>query len=86
MTQKRKMGRRGDWILRLTGNGVLDKYCVGEVGKCWVDRFGTKCLRETSLKQPKALKDMLVKLMKKINYDKGLRSKVQTVGITHSGI
>ncbi|KAG9296779.1 hypothetical protein G9A89_002176 [Geosiphon pyriformis] len=86
VTQRRKMGRRGDWILRLTGNGDRDEYGIGEVGKCWLDRFGTKFLGETSLKQPKALKDMLVKLMKRINWDKELCSKVQTVGITHSGL
>ncbi|CAI2167142.1 12208_t:CDS:10 [Funneliformis geosporum] len=83
-TQRRKMGRQGDWILRLTGNGDHDEYGMGEVEKHWEDEFGTKSLSETSLKQPKALKDMLVKLMKKTDWE--LRSKLQTVRITHSGL
>ncbi|CAG8503810.1 17093_t:CDS:10, partial [Cetraspora pellucida] len=75
-TQRRQMGRRGDWILRMSGNGDHDEYGMGEVGKKWEDEFGTKFLREKSLKQPKALKDMLVKLIRKVNWDKELRSLI----------
>ncbi|KAF0482066.1 hypothetical protein F8M41_023487 [Gigaspora margarita] len=39
-TQRRQMGRRGDWILRMSGNGDCDEYGMGEVGKKWEGEFG----------------------------------------------
>ncbi|RUP50459.1 hypothetical protein BC936DRAFT_139012 [Jimgerdemannia flammicorona] len=61
IVERRKMGYRCDWILRSAGNGDRDEFGVGEAGKERVDEFGTKFLRETCLKLPKTLKDMLVK-------------------------
>lgn len=83
---RRKLGRRGDWILRSVGNGDLDEYGVGEATKVWVDRFGTKFLKEVGLKIPKALKDMLIKLMRKANWDSEACAKMRTVGIVHAGL
>ncbi|CAG8634820.1 6524_t:CDS:2, partial [Diversispora eburnea] len=45
---------------------------------------GTKFLSESELKLPKSLKDMLLKLVKKVNWDKEKRTKIQTVGIIHA--
>ncbi|CAG8790139.1 16276_t:CDS:2, partial [Racocetra persica] len=56
--EKRKMGRRGDWIF----------------------------LKEAGLKLPKVLKDMLVKLMKKVDWNREKCAKMQIVGIIHAGL
>jgi hypothetical protein len=83
---RRKIGRRGDWILRAVGNGDKNEFGAGEAGKSWVDQYGTKYLREGGLKLPKVLKDMLLNLMEKICWNDEARKKIQTVGIIHGGI
>jgi hypothetical protein len=72
--------------LRSTGSGDRDEFGAGEAGKSWVDNKGTKFLSESGLKLPKSLKDMLLKLVKKVNWDKEKRTKIQTVGIIHAGM
>ncbi|CAG8544462.1 11598_t:CDS:2 [Ambispora leptoticha] len=84
--ERRKMGRRIDWILRSISNGDRDEFGAGEAGKSWVDKNGTKFLKEAGLKLPKTLKDMLVKLMEKAGWDEESRAKIQTVGIIHAGL
>ncbi|RUS34368.1 hypothetical protein BC938DRAFT_480968 [Jimgerdemannia flammicorona] len=79
------LGRRGDWILRSVGNGERDEYGAGEAGKQWADQFGTKFLKEAGLKLPKILKDMLMKLMRKAEWDPVNCAKIQTFGIIHAG-
>ncbi|RHZ84385.1 hypothetical protein Glove_82g40 [Diversispora epigaea] len=61
----------------------MDKFGAREAGKSWVDNKGTKFLLELGLKLPKLLKDML-KLVKKVHWDKEKRTKIQTVGIIHT--
>lgn len=85
MPARRKMGRRGDFILRWNGKGDRDEYGIGEAGKLWTDEHGTKFLKETCIKVPKLLKDMLLKLQTKVVGNKDLQHKLQTVGIIHSG-
>nr|CAG8570074.1 10225_t:CDS:2 [Entrophospora candida] len=77
----RKMGCRIDLILR-----SINEFGAGEAGKSWVDKNGTKFLKETGLKLPKTLKDMLVKLIEKAGWDEESRAKIQTVGIIHAGM
>ncbi|CAI2175886.1 19774_t:CDS:2 [Funneliformis geosporum] len=84
--ERRKIGRRGDWILRAVGNGKKDEFGAGEAGKDWVDKYGTKYLREIGLKLPKTLKDMLVNLMERIKWNKEVRRQIQTIGIIHAGL
>ncbi|RGB37265.1 hypothetical protein C1646_57421 [Rhizophagus diaphanus] len=67
--ERRKIGRRGDWILRAVGNSKKDEFGAGEAGKDWVDEYGTKYLREIGLKLPKTLKDMLVNLIERIKWN-----------------
>ncbi|PKC17367.1 hypothetical protein RhiirA5_393737 [Rhizophagus irregularis] len=50
------------------------------------DDRGTKFLKEAGLKLPKVLKDMLVKLMKKVDWNRERCAKMQTVGIIHTGL
>ncbi|RUS32801.1 hypothetical protein BC938DRAFT_474232 [Jimgerdemannia flammicorona] len=83
---RRKVGHRGDWVLRSVGNGDRDEFGVGEVAKQWTDNFSTKFMKEAGLKVPKALKDMLTKLMRKADWKPELCSRMQTVGIIHSGL
>ncbi|CAJ0644359.1 2103_t:CDS:10 [Entrophospora sp. SA101] len=83
--ERRKMGCRIDWILRSISNGDRDEFGAGEAGKSWVDKNVTKFLKETGLKLPKTLKDMLVKLIEKAVWDEESRAKIQTVGIIHAG-
>ncbi|RUP50053.1 hypothetical protein BC936DRAFT_140544 [Jimgerdemannia flammicorona] len=85
LTNRRKLGRRGDWILRSVGNGERDEYGAGEAGKQWADQFWTKFLKEVGLKLPKILKDMLMKLMRKAEWDPVNCAKIQTFGIIHAG-
>ncbi|RUS35394.1 hypothetical protein BC938DRAFT_470670 [Jimgerdemannia flammicorona] len=82
---RRNVGHRGDWVLRSVGNGDRDEFGVGEAAKEWTDNFGTKFM-EAGLKVPKALKDMLTKLMRKADWKPELCSRMQTVGIIHSGL
>ncbi|GBC08988.1 hypothetical protein RclHR1_08520014 [Rhizophagus clarus] len=84
--ERRKIGRRGDWILRAVGNGNKDEFGAGEAGKDWTDKYGTKYLKEIGLKLPKTLKDMLMNLMEKVNWVKEVRKNIQTVGIIHEGL
>lgn len=84
--ERRKMGRRGDWILRSVTNGDKHEFGAGEAGNVWTDDHGTKFLKEAGLKLPKVLKDMLIKLMKKIDWNERKRTRMQTVGIIHSGM
>lgn len=85
LNDRRKVGRRGDWILRSVGNGDRNEYGVGEAAKVWIDRYGTKFLKEVGLKVPKTLKDMLVKLMGNVDQNREACAKIQTVGILHAG-
>ena len=80
------MGCRGDWVLRSITNGDKDEFGMGEVGKKWETKYGTKTLKELSLKLPKNLKDMLMKLMEKVSWNPTQCDKIQTIGIIHSGI
>lgn len=80
------MGRRGDWIVRSVTNGDKHEFGAGEAGNVWSDDHGTKFLKEASLKLPKVLKDMLVKLMKKVDWNRERCAKMQTVGIIHAGM
>ncbi len=84
--ERRKIGRRGDWILRAVGNGSKDEFGAGEASKCWLDEYETKYLREGGLKLPKTLKDMLLSLMERISWNSEIRKKIQTVGIIHGGM
>ncbi|RIA87204.1 hypothetical protein C1645_740297 [Glomus cerebriforme] len=84
--ERRKIGHRGDWILRAVGNGKKDEFGAGEAGKDWVDEYGTKYIRETGLKLPKTLKDMLVNLMERIKWNEEVRRQIQTIGIIHAGL
>ncbi|CAG8561366.1 8290_t:CDS:10 [Ambispora leptoticha] len=84
--ERRKIGRRGDWILRAVGNGKKDEFGAGEAGKDWVDEHGTKYIREIGLKLPKTLKDMLVNLMERIKWNEEVRKQIQTIGIIHAGL
>ncbi|PKK76475.1 hypothetical protein RhiirC2_772491 [Rhizophagus irregularis] len=84
--ERRKIGRRGDWIIRAVGNGNKDEFGAGEAGKDWIDKYGTKYLKEIGLKLPKTLKDMFVNLMERINWNEEMRRKIQTLGIIHRGL
>ncbi|RIA85518.1 hypothetical protein C1645_741508 [Glomus cerebriforme] len=80
------MGCRGDWILRSIINDNKQEFGTREVGKSWVDENGMKFLKEAGLKLPKTLKDMLVRLLKKADWDAGTCTKIQMVGIIHAGL
>ncbi|CAG8714941.1 7185_t:CDS:10, partial [Funneliformis mosseae] len=54
-------------VVRAVSNGNKDKFGAGEAGKCWLDEYETKYLREGGLKLPKTLKDMLLSLMERIS-------------------
>ncbi|RIB09309.1 hypothetical protein C2G38_2146622 [Gigaspora rosea] len=84
--ERRKIGRRGDWIVRSVTNGDKHEFGAGEAGSVWTDDHGTKFLKEAGLKLPKVLKDMLVKLMKKVDWNREKCAKMQTVGIIHAGL
>jgi hypothetical protein len=84
-SDRRKVGCRGDWILRTVGKGNRDEYGAGEAGKQWMDKFGTKFMKESGVKLPKTMKDMLLKLMKKAKWNPERCSRIQTVGIVHAG-
>ena len=86
LEDRRKIGRRGDWILRTVGNGDKNEFGAGEAGNSWVDKYGTKYFREIGLKLPKTLKDMLLNLMEKISWNEEMCKKIQTVGIIHGGM
>ncbi|PKC55462.1 hypothetical protein RhiirA1_117619 [Rhizophagus irregularis] len=74
--ERRKIGRKGDWILRAVGNGSKDEFGAGEASKCWLDEYETKYLREGGLKLPKTLKDMLLSLMERISWNSEIRKKI----------
>ena len=79
------MGDCGDWILQTTGKGDLEEFGAGEAGHIWFDEYGSKFLFESKLKLPKILKNMLVKLMKKANWNKSQTKQMQIIGIIHAG-
>ncbi|CAG8694677.1 27711_t:CDS:2, partial [Dentiscutata erythropus] len=83
---RRRMGRRGDWILRSNGKGDNDEFGVGEAGHSWKDKYGTKFLKESGTKLPKGLKDMIMKLMEKVKWNAAKYDKIETVGIVHAGL
>nr|CAG8493839.1 5488_t:CDS:10 [Entrophospora candida] len=82
--ERRKLGCRNDFIIRSVSNGNKDEFGAGEVGKDWTDEFGTKFMQEAGLKLPKMLKDMLLKLIKKVDNVKC--PEIKTVGVVHSGL
>ncbi|CAJ0924625.1 8123_t:CDS:2 [Entrophospora sp. SA101] len=84
--ERKKMGDHGDWILQTTGKGDLEEFGAGEAGHMWFDEYGSKFLFESKLKLPKILKNMLVKLMKKANWNKSQTKQMQTIGIIHAGL
>ncbi len=54
------MEHQGDFIIRKVGSGKNDKYGIRKVGKLWIDNHETKFLKESSIKTPKVLKDILL--------------------------
>ncbi|CAG8701917.1 9102_t:CDS:10 [Funneliformis caledonium] len=85
-SDRKKLGRRGDWILRSVGNKDNDEFGAGEAGRKFIDEYDTKILTESKLKLPKMLKDMIVKLLSRVNWNIDKRKQIQTVGIVHSGL
>ncbi|CAG8528390.1 11916_t:CDS:10 [Acaulospora morrowiae] len=85
-SERRKIGHRSDWILRSITNGDKLEFGAGEAGKVWTDDHGTKFLKEAGLKLPKVLKDMLVRLMGKVDWSREKCTRIQTVGIIHTGL
>ncbi|CAJ0758394.1 16790_t:CDS:2 [Entrophospora sp. SA101] len=81
--ERRKLGCRNDFIIRSINNGNKDEFGAGEVGKDWTDEFGAKFMQEAGLKLPKMLKDMLLKLIKKVGNVKC--PEIKAVGVVHSG-
>ncbi|KAF0436972.1 hypothetical protein F8M41_004549 [Gigaspora margarita] len=79
-------GCKGDWIIRTNSKGNKNEFGYGEVGKTWIDKSGIKFLREVSLKSLKTLKDMLIDLMRTCKWNPDALSKLQTVGVVHSGL
>ncbi|RHZ54765.1 hypothetical protein Glove_423g76 [Diversispora epigaea] len=65
-SRKNTKRQSGEWSI---SNGDRDEFGTGEAGKCWIDENGTKFFKEAGLKLPKTLKDMLVKLIKKVDWD-----------------
>ncbi|CAG8754318.1 26524_t:CDS:2, partial [Gigaspora margarita] len=86
MGTNRRMGRRGDWILRSTGKSDNDEFGVGEAGHSWKDKYSTKFLKESGTKLPKNLKDIIMKLMEKVKWNPTKYNEIQTVGIVHAGL
>lgn len=43
-----------------------DEFGARNSGKDWIDKYGTKYLKEIGLKLPKTLKDMLINLLERI--------------------
>ncbi|CAG8772822.1 27202_t:CDS:10, partial [Gigaspora margarita] len=78
-------GCKGDWIIRTNSKGKKNEFGYGEVGKTWIDKSGTKFLREVSLKSLKILKNMLIDLMRTCKWNPDALSKLQTVGVVHLG-
>jgi len=60
MSERRMMEHQGDFIIRKVGSGKNDKYGIRKVGKLWIDNHETKFLKESSIKTPKVLKDILL--------------------------
>ncbi|GBB84115.1 hypothetical protein RclHR1_10750004 [Rhizophagus clarus] len=78
-SERHKIGRRGSWILSAVSTGNKDEFD-------WIDKYGTKYFREIGLKLPKTLKDMLVNLIERVNWNEEVRKKIQTVGIIYGGL
>ncbi|CAJ0839585.1 7469_t:CDS:2, partial [Entrophospora sp. SA101] len=80
---KRKiLGSRCDLIVR---RGFLEFVC-SEVEKFYEGPKGTKLLKESSLKIPKVLKDMLYDLHQHVNFDEDSLRKMETIGFAHAGL
>lgn len=52
-SDRKKLSRRGDWILRAIGNKDNDVFGAGEAGKKFSDEFDMKILTESNIKLPK---------------------------------
>jgi hypothetical protein len=61
------MDHRGNWIIRSITNDDKHEFGVSEAGNVWTNDHETKFFKEVDLKLPKVLKDMLIKLMKKVD-------------------
>ncbi|KAF0514605.1 hypothetical protein F8M41_017562 [Gigaspora margarita] len=48
--ERRKMGRRGDWIVRSVTNGDKHEFGTGEARSVWTDNYGTKFFKEAGFK------------------------------------
>ncbi|CAG8511614.1 165_t:CDS:2, partial [Acaulospora colombiana] len=66
-------------------SGELRKVCFRTGAGVWSDEQGTEFLKKTELGLLKVLKDLLIMLMKKVDWNTEKCVKMQTVGIIHAG-
>ncbi|CAG8533723.1 5460_t:CDS:2, partial [Racocetra fulgida] len=75
---------KSDFNLRSKSNKEKDKFRARETGKSWMNEFRTKFFKEVELKLPKILKDMMIKLMKKVEWDEEKCAKIQIVRVVYT--
>jgi hypothetical protein len=82
---RKKMGRRGDAIIRKCSCGIRHEFGGSEVGSHYEGQNATKWLNESGLKLPKMLRDMFISLCKSVDWDLEKMSDMETVGYIHGG-
>lgn len=85
ITGRRKIGRRGDMILRTSATGTRLEYGASEVGKAYEGEYAAKWAHECNLKLPKMLRDMLSGLAERAQWSADLMKDIQVVGYVHGG-
>lgn len=85
LTERRKVGRRGDLIIRSVGNGRKVEFGAAEVGKPFDGEHASKWLYESNLKLPKILRDMFFALGEKVTWHPEVLNALQTIGYVHGG-
>ena len=82
---EKKMGRKGDAIIRKLSGGMKLEFGGSEAGRHYEGQGATKWLHESGLKLPKMMRDMFVSLCKNTDWNLEKMEKMETVGYIHGG-
>nr|CAG8506175.1 14904_t:CDS:2 [Entrophospora candida] len=86
MDTRKKMGRKGDAIIRKLSGGIKLEFGGSEAGKHYEGQGATKWLYESKLKLPKMMRDMFISLCKNTDWNLEKMEKMETVGYIHGGL
>src|SRR5437879_2730220 len=81
---RKQIGKKGDGFVRSLGSRQTD-WAASEAGARWEGKKGTKLLKESGFSLPRQLKDILITLAERVDFDKDKMRQLDVPGFIHAG-